>query len=151
MLMVADKAGEVPAPRATAVVADAYRFVIGVDTHARFHCYAVVEAGTGRVLDEATFPTSRAGLARAAGWIGRRTAGQVEAVLVSCEGTGSYGARLATTLLELGYRVVDAPSPKRSAVGTRTTPSMRSRPPAARCPSASTGSPTFAAVSSKRR
>jgi transposase len=91
------------------VVADAYRFVIGVDTHARFHCYAVVEAGTGRVLDEATFPTSRAGLARAADWIGRRTAGQVEAVLVSCEGTGSYGARLSTTLLELGYRVVDAP------------------------------------------
>ncbi len=89
MLMVADKAGEVPAPRATAVVADAYRFVIGVDTHARFHCYAVVEAGTGRVLDEATFPTSRAGLGRAADWIGRRTVGEVEAVLVSCEGTGS--------------------------------------------------------------
>ncbi len=119
-----------------------------------FHCYAIVEAGTGRVLDEATFPTSRAGLARAADWIGRRTAGQVEAVLVSCEGTGSYGARLTTTLLDLGYRVVDAPSPKRErgdkAVGTRTTPSMRSRRLVARCPSASTGSPTFAAVSSKR-
>ena len=79
MLMLADKAEEVAAPSATptpvAVVADAYRFVIGVDTHARFHCYAVVEAGTGRVLDEATFPTSRAGLARAADWIGRRTGG----------------------------------------------------------------------------
>ncbi len=123
MLMVADKAGEVPQPTVTAtptaVVADAYGFVIGVDTHARFHCYAIVEAGTGRVLDEATFPTSRAGLGRAADWIGRRTAGQVEAVLISCEGTGSYGARLTTTLLELGYRVVDAPSPKRERGGDK--------------------------------
>ena len=88
MLMLADKAEEVATPSATAtptatptptpppvaVVADAYRFVIGVDTHARFHCYAIVEAGTGRVLDEATFPTSQPGLARAADWIGRRTA-----------------------------------------------------------------------------
>lgn len=133
MLMLADKAEEVAAPSATptpattpsptptptVVVADAYRFVIGVDTHARFHCYAVVEAGTGRVLDEATFPTSQPGLARAADWIGRRTAGEVEAVLISCEGTGSYGARLATTLLGLGYRVVDAPSPKRERGGDK--------------------------------
>lgn len=121
MLMLADKSGEVsaPTPRPTPVVADAYRFVVGVDTHARFHCYAIVEAGTGRVVDEATFPTSRAGLARAADWIGRRTAGEVEEVLVSCEGTGSYGARLATTLLELGYRVVDAPSPKRERGGDK--------------------------------
>lgn len=58
MLMLADKAEEVAAPSATAtptpaatatptpvaVVADAYRFVVGVDTHARFHCYAIVEA-----------------------------------------------------------------------------------------------------------
>lgn len=133
MLMLADKAEEVTAPSAiptptpaatatptpVAVVADAYKFVIGVDTHARFHCYAIVEAGTGRVLDEATFPTSQPGLARAADWIGRRTAGEVEAVLISCEGTGSYGARLTSTLLELGYRVVDAPSPKRERGGDK--------------------------------
>lgn len=37
----------------------------------------------------------------AADWIGRRTAGEVETVLVSCKGTGSYGARLAKTLLEV--------------------------------------------------
>ncbi|HXH78091.1 IS110 family transposase [Nocardioides sp.] len=122
MTMLADNTGKAPAPTLTTpapVVADAYRFVIGVDTHARFHCYALVEAGTGRVLDEAAFPTSRAGLGRAAEWIGRRTAGQVEAVLVSCEGTGSYGARLAKTLTDLGYRVVDAPSPKRERGGNK--------------------------------
>ncbi len=125
MLMVADQAGQAPVdvraevPAQVAVVADAYRFVVGVDTHAKRHCYAVVEAGTGRVLEEATFPTSRAGLARAADWIGRRTGGEVDGVLVSCEGTGSYGAQLATTLLEIGYRVVDAPSPKRERGGDK--------------------------------
>lgn len=95
------------------IVAEVYRFVVGVDTHAKVHQYAVVEAATGKVVDEAGFPTSRAGLARAADWIGRRTGGEVDAVLVSAEGTGSYGARMARLLLEVGYRVVDAPSPKR--------------------------------------
>jgi transposase len=37
----------------------------------------------------------------------------LDSVLVSCEGTGSYGARLAKLLLQAGYRVIDAPSPKR--------------------------------------
>src|SRR5688572_14888496 len=101
MLMIAEgRTDKVP------VVADAYRFVVGVDTHAKFHCYAIVQAGTGRVLDEGRFPTSGAGLARAAAWIGRRTAGDLGSVLVSCEGTGSYGARLAKALLQAGYRVV---------------------------------------------
>ena len=98
---------------AGATVAELYRYVVGVDTHAKVHQYAIVEAGTGRVLEEAGFPTSGAGLARAAGWIARRTGGDLEAVLISCEGTGSYGARLAKVLGEGGFRVVDAPSPKR--------------------------------------
>jgi transposase len=102
-------------------VAEVYRFVVGVDTHAKVHQYAIVEAGTGRVLDEGGFPTSSNGLARAAAWIARRTGGDqdstpdsvLDSVLVSCEGTGSYGARLAKLLLQAGYRVIDAPSPKR--------------------------------------
>jgi transposase len=100
-------------------VAEVYEFVVGVDTHAKLHCYAIVEAGTGRVIDEARFPTSGAGLARAAEWIGRRTGGGLDAVLVSCEGTGSYGARLAKVLLGVGYRVIDAPSPKRERGGDK--------------------------------
>lgn len=107
MLMVAEQRS------AQATVAEVYRFVVGVDTHAKVHQYAIVEAGTGRVLDEGGFPTSGAGLARAVAWIARRTGTDLSSVLVSCEGTGSYGARLATLLGETGYRVVDAPSPKR--------------------------------------
>lgn len=94
-------------------VSEVYELVVGVDTHAKVHQYAIVVAGTGRVVGEAGFPTSGPGLARAVAWIGRRTAGDLDSVLISAEGTGSYGAPLAKALLEVGYRVVDAPSPKR--------------------------------------
>lgn len=100
-------------------VSEVYSFVVGVDTHARSHQYAIIEAGTGKVLDEGDFPTSGPGLARAIAWIGRRTAGAVDTVLISAEGTGSYGARLARLLGESGYRVVDAPAPKRVRGGDK--------------------------------
>src|SRR3954453_10818518 len=51
--------------------------------------------------------------------MGRRTGGNLVAVLVSAEGTGSYGARLSKTLLSVGYRVVDAPAPKRARGGDK--------------------------------
>lgn len=99
------------------VVADAYRYVVGVDTHAATHHYAVIDARTGAVLDDAEFPTHGKGLLRAADWITRRTgeatSGDLASVLISIEGTRSYGAQLASLLAQTGYRVVDAPSPKR--------------------------------------
>src|SRR4051794_21629376 len=113
MLMFAEPSPGTQVPTQVPTVSEVYRFVVGVDTHAKVHQYAIVEAATGRVLDEGGFPTSGAGLARAAAWIARRTGGDLDSVLISCEGTGSYGARLAKLLGEAGYRVVDAPCPKR--------------------------------------
>ncbi|MEB0292695.1 IS110 family transposase, partial [Cryobacterium sp. 10C2] len=49
-------------------VADTYKYVIGVDTHAKTHTYAVVAAATGAVIDTASFPTTDAGTARAIAW-----------------------------------------------------------------------------------
>ena len=77
------------------IVADHYRFVVGVDTHAATHTYALVESPSGRQLGEETFPTTHAGLSRAGAWIGRHTGGDLEGTLVSAEGTGSYGAVMA--------------------------------------------------------
>lgn len=94
-------------------VSNAYRYVVGVDTHAKVHRYAIVEAATGRVIDQDGFPTSTAGMRRAAEWVGRRTHGELDDVLFSIEGTGSYGSQLAVLLGQLGYRVIDAPCPKR--------------------------------------
>lgn len=94
-------------------VSEVYEFVVGVDTHAKVHQFAIVKAKTGEVIDQAGFPTTGPGLSRAVAWIGRRTRGDLDGVLISAEGTGSYGARLSKALLGVGYRVVDAPAPKR--------------------------------------
>lgn len=94
-------------------VADRYRHVVGVDTHAATHSYAIVASPSGALVDRATFPTTTAGLRRARDWIARRTGGHLDGVLIAAEGTGSYGAVLADVLADAGYRVVEAPSPRR--------------------------------------
>jgi len=97
----------------TTIVADVYRYVVGVDTHAATHSYTIVAAANGALIDQATFPTTAAGLRRARDWIGRRTDGDLDGVLVAVEGTGSYGAVLGDVLEEAGYRIVEAPTPRR--------------------------------------
>ena len=87
------------------IVAERYRHVIGVDTHAGTHTYAILDAGTGRTADSATFPTTAA-------WLQRRTTGNV---LVAIEGTGSYGANLTRTLQTEGIAVCDVRPPKRAS------------------------------------
>ena len=93
------------------IVADHYTSVVGVDTHAATHTYALIESPSGKLIDQKTFPTTPAGLRRAIAWIGRRAGPDVGRVLVSAEGTGSYGAVMAVRLSEAGYRVVEAPTP----------------------------------------
>ncbi len=44
------------------IVADTYRFVVGVDTHVATHHYAVVDTNTGGVVGDAEFPTHAKGL-----------------------------------------------------------------------------------------
>lgn len=88
-------------------VTHSYPFVIGVDTHARTHTYAVL-AANGEHLGTESFPNTHAGRARAIAWAARRTDKDLEALWV-IEGTGSYGALLAGTVARAGYRVVEAP------------------------------------------
>jgi len=49
----------------SSIVSEQYQFVIGVDTHAATHTFALVAGATRAVLDHAVFPTSAAGLSRA--------------------------------------------------------------------------------------
>ncbi|MDQ4114849.1 MAG: IS110 family transposase [Actinomycetota bacterium] len=117
------------------IVADLFRFVVGVDTHAATHTYTILES-SGRVIDQQQFPASPAGVARAIDWIGRRVQGDLDGTLVAAEGTGTYGAVLAGRLAVAGYRVVEAPTPRRdraagkndamdSLAAARSTLSMR--------------------------
>jgi len=87
------------------IVSEKYRRVVGIDTHAATNTLAVIDASNGAELGSATFPTTRAGLARASAWAGRRT-GDDPALFV-VEGIGSYGAGIARALADRGQPVVE--------------------------------------------
>lgn len=89
------------------IVAHAYQFVIGVDTHARNHALSILTSPTGAVIDEGQFPTTEAGMNRAIAWVGRRTGGDL-ATLWVIECAGSYGAKLLTATTAAGYQAVEA-------------------------------------------
>jgi transposase len=91
------------------IVARTFRFVVGVDTHARNHVYAIIAAMTGAVIETRQFPTTAAGRTRAIGWVARRT-GSVADTLWVIEGIASYGALLAGAVAAGGYRVAEAPA-----------------------------------------
>lgn len=88
------------------IVADRYRYVTGVDTHSKSHQYALIDH-TGRLIAEAAFPTTPAGIGRAVHWLTTRTGS--EAVLASIDGAGSYGQLLSDALADHNIRVVEAP------------------------------------------
>lgn len=68
------------------LVAEVFDYVVGVDTHAERHSFAVV-GSVGKVVDSAEFPTTEAGFRRALSWIQRRTPGR-RVIAVEC--IGSY-------------------------------------------------------------
>ncbi len=94
-------------PLAVTIVAHAYPFVVGVDTHARTHTFAILVAATGELISTEQFPATAAGMGRAVAWAARRTGGDL-ATLWVIEGVATYGARLAATVGRAGYEVVEA-------------------------------------------
>jgi transposase len=107
----ADRSDVTPERRSVTltIVAETYSFVIGVDTHARTHTFAILQPPTGAVLATATFPATAAGIRRAIDWVGRRTGGDTD-TLVVVEGIGSYGAQVAKSARQAGYPVAE-PAP----------------------------------------
>ena len=85
-------------------VSQQYEYVIGVDTHAATHTFALVAAATGALLKHAEFPTSPAGLSRAQSWLQQRTCER--AALIVVEGTGSFGAIVTERLQRAGLPFV---------------------------------------------
>ncbi len=89
------------------IVAHTRPYVVGVDTHARTHTFAILVAGTGELLATEQFPATEAGMDRAVAWVARRTDGDL-ATLWVIEGVATYGARLAAAVSRTGYEVVEA-------------------------------------------
>jgi transposase len=82
--------------------------IIGVDTHKHLHVAVALDDLGGRLADH-TVPADRSGYAQLVSWAGQL--GRVRAFGV--EGTGSYGAGLASHLRRAGYRVVEVNRPDR--------------------------------------
>lgn len=95
------------------IVAEAFEYVIGVDTHAENHHAAVIAAGNGALLGSREFASTGTGMAELLGWA-RAATGGAAAVLAAVECTGSYGARLARVLAEDGIRVAEVVPPARA-------------------------------------
>ncbi|MGH3847872.1 MAG: IS110 family transposase, partial [Pseudonocardiaceae bacterium] len=91
------------------MLADRAECVIGVDTHRDQHAVVVVDATSGRVVDQLVVPASRAGYAQAVAFADQHAGGRLWAV----EGTGSYGAGLTRYLSGRGERVVEVERPHR--------------------------------------
>ncbi|MDM7491701.1 IS110 family transposase [Rhodococcus sp. CSLK01-03] len=82
----------------------------GIDTHKHTHHVALVDA-LGRRRGDREFPTTATGHRQLLAWI---TGGGTVA-RVGIEGTGSYGASVATTLRTAGLEVVEVDRPDRRA------------------------------------
>lgn len=74
---------------AMSIVSHCHQFVVGVDTHARNHVYAILDAAHGALLDTQSFPTTAAGINRAITWVARRTNADAD-TLWGIEGAKSY-------------------------------------------------------------
>lgn len=89
------------------IVAHTRPFVIGVDTHARKHSYAILTPATGALIATNEFPTTPAGMKRALNWVARLTRGDLAALwVIECAAT--FGAGLARTATGASYDVVEA-------------------------------------------
>ncbi len=95
------------------LVVKQYTHVVGVDTHAKTHTYAILSSATGQVQDTATFRASPPGIARTADWKNRR-AGEGQ-LLASVVGASSYVAGLTWALRGAGMSVCDVRPPRRTS------------------------------------
>ncbi|MBU8867832.1 transposase [Paenarthrobacter sp. MMS21-TAE1-1] len=93
------------------IVAEHFGYVVGIDTHAKTHTLAIINTATGGERANETFPATPTGGTRALSWILRRTEASPEQVLLSMEGTGSYGAKLRQQATAAGFQVIEAPVP----------------------------------------
>jgi transposase len=93
------------------MLADLVELVIGVDTHKDTHTAAVVQAGSGAMLEQVTVPATPAGYRKLLALADRQRGRRVWAI----EGTGGYGAGLTRFLAAHAEQVLELDRPKRVA------------------------------------
>ena len=93
-----------------AMLAEMVDGVIGVDTHRDFNQVEIARP-SGAVIATRTFTNDSAGHAEALAWIVEHTPGS--RLVISIEGTRSYGAGLARAAATAGLAVIEAEQPTR--------------------------------------
>ncbi len=91
------------------IVAEKYKFVVGVDTHARKHVVSVIN-NLGTVIDRREFRVLTIDINKFINWSLRIAQG--ENVLFAIEGTSSYGETLTNALLTRNLSVVEVRPPR---------------------------------------
>ena len=94
------------------MLADQADNVIGVDTHRDSHSAAVLECRTGTLQGQIQASTNATGYRRLLSFAEKLAPGRR---VWAIEGTGSFGAGLATFLAERGERIIEVDRPKRPA------------------------------------
>lgn len=92
------------------IVAEKFSFVVGIDTHAKTHTFAIINTTTGEEIANETFPVTVPGGKRALSWIQRRSQGTKENILLTMEGTGSMAQNSVTRPRRQGFRSLKPPS-----------------------------------------
>jgi len=100
------------------MLAESVDVVIGVDTHKHTHTAAVVAAGTGAALEDATAATDPDGYAELLAMAERHSGLRAWAI----EGTGGYGAGLTRYLADRGKAVIELDRPHRPPDATAPSP-----------------------------
>jgi transposase len=94
------------------MLAEVIDAVIGVDTHRDTH-HAEIAAPTGAVIAACSIPATSAGYAQLLAWARARAPGP--RLVISIEGTRSYGAGLARAAAAAGLTVTECEQPARAA------------------------------------
>ena len=92
------------------MLAECVDAVIGVDTHADTH-HAEIAYPTGAVIATCSIRATSAGYAHLLGWAGKHAPGP--RLVMSVEGTRSYGAGLARAAAAAGLTVIECEQPTR--------------------------------------
>ncbi len=94
------------------VLAEVVDAVVGIDTHRDVH-EAELTAPSGAVIAQLQVPNSDAGFVRLISWIEANAPGSE--LVVSVEGTRSYGIGLVRALAAAGLRVIECEQPTRKS------------------------------------
>lgn len=95
-----------------AMLTDVIDVIVGVDTHRDTH-QAEIAHPSGTPIAQTSICNTEAGYAQLSSWIDQHAAGK--RVVVSIEGTRSYGAGLARALTAAGVMVIECEPPRRAA------------------------------------